>query len=62
MGRTRPEPSEKGDLILMIYSFDYHWNCKGKIVVGHSWDVKVKAMKGTNLGVAQALFEPERRP
>ena len=58
MGRTRPEPSEKGDLILMIYSLDYHWNCKGKIVVGHSWDVKVKAMKGTNLGVAQALFEP----
>ena len=44
--------------ILMIYSFDYHWNCKGKIVVGYSWDVKVKAMKGTNLGVAQALFEP----
>ena len=58
MGRTRPQPSEKGDLILIIFSFDYHWNCKGKIIVGYSWEVKVKTMKGTNSDVAQALFEP----
>ena len=58
MGRTRPQPCEKGDLILMIFSFDYHWNCKGKIIVGYSWEVKVKTMKGTNSDVAQALFEP----
>ena len=58
MGRTRPQPSGKGDLILMIFSFDYHWNCKGKIIVGYSWEVKVKTMKGTNSDVAQALFEP----
>ena len=58
MGRTRPQPSEKGDLILMIFSFDYHWNCKGKIIVGYSWEVKVKTMKGTTSDVAQALFEP----
>ena len=34
-------------LILMIFSFDYHWNCKGKIAAGHSWDVKtVKTIRG----------------